>query len=138
MMKNWTLDLIVGLALVVALVSTVLLVSPARGYTEFVAAEPVLVTGQAACHTLNAAIAVIEAGEDKVKVFEEQGCVIARGYGVHVTVSAIVGTVVWAGDGLDDLMYIVEVVDGRGMTFYGWLIVTEWPSLPVRLRGDAI
>ncbi len=126
----WSLAL--ALVLTLALVLVLELASPARG------AEPVLAIVQSACPTLGGALGVIEAaGGGKNKAFGDGHCIFSS-VGVSVTIVAIRGEVVWAGDGLDDLMYLVEIEDGSGFRFFSWLIAAQWPDLKAQLAGDRI
>ena len=102
-----------------------------------VAADPVSANLQAACLTLDAALAVIEGKDidEKNEAFNG-GCFMSPAP-VRVNIVAIRGEVVWAGDGLDDLMYLVEIEVGAGNTLYSWLIAAEWPTLKDQLRGNS-
>ena len=118
---------------VIALLTVFFIVATARGATV-----PVIAVVQAACPTFDAALAVVEGkdADEKNQAFSAGGCRMSR-IPITITIVAILGEVVWAGDGLDDLMYMVEIEAGVG-TVYSWLIAAEWPTLKAQLRGDKI
>ncbi len=56
-----------------------------------------------------------------------------------VLVHEVAGTEVWAGDGLDDEMVILNVFDRSGNSAYGWLIKKAYPWLDdLSLPGQSI
>ena len=134
-MKDWIIDatVIVTAAVGIFFALSMAFTSPARS------AEPVYAFVQSACLTLDSALAVIEGkdADEKNEMFATGGCIFSP-VGVSITIVAILGEVVWAGDGLDDLMYLVEIEDGSGFRFFSWLITADWPTLKAQLAGNKI
>ncbi len=130
-MKNWMIDGAIAAGSIALFVA--FLVWPA------LSAEPVRALVQSVCPTVDTALAVIEGGDayEKNLAFTVGECFFSPVV-VSVSVVAIRGAVIWAGDGLDDLMYLIEIEAGPGNFLYTWLIASEWPDLKAQLRGDAI
>lgn len=90
------------------------------------------------CHTMEAAVALVEAGPGRGRLTAEllrNGICFDMGDWFLVTPHQIVGEVVWAGDGQDDMMYIVETADQFGSLAFGWVLVGMYPALK-KLMGS--
>lgn len=98
--------------------------------------EPLAV--YAMCPTLQGALAVIEAPSSEIgaMVWNLYGCARAgQNYGVRVAIHAIIEELVWAGDGLDDMMLLMEVYDRFGGRLYTWVVKDSFAvQFPDRLR----
>lgn len=122
-----------AIAAFAAVVLSLMFAQPAKAQHDNLRNEAML--AYATCPTLEGALAIIEAPVPvSVLLWGVHECVMAND-GVWVVAHKIAAERVWVGDGLGDLMLVMEVYDITGLQAWAWAVKEQFASqFPDQLR----
>lgn len=139
-MRNWldrSLEWVFFAACALGIIAFIVLVIPLMAHAQHDKTFRVL-TFSYSCTDLDASIALVQAGlrrEKMRRAAENAGICVDRK--MPVVYHQVVEEVIWLGDGLDDMMVIVEGVTPDGSSRFAWIMKSYWVRFYGSLPGDA-